>query len=236
MNLIEVIEEKDNIFRFHRKIKKIEYKLNKKNDKKYMNIIVIPTMISWLSLVIYMFSMLVDITLQDVFPILFGGLLISLFSISFINLIFSFFYKKINKIKKNKELKNPKYFSSYTELKDINNFTYKFEKSLNKKEEKYYLSKNPFYFNKDYNYYFQIYKESLNKMNAEEIKKNNEMLIKNIKTNFETKEQKELFSKITYILTHNTADKELEELYSVLNNEEKRVELVNQKNQIIKKI
>lgn len=33
MNLIEVIEEKDNIFRFHRKTKKIEYKLNKKMIK-----------------------------------------------------------------------------------------------------------------------------------------------------------------------------------------------------------
>ncbi len=78
--------------------------------------------------------------------------------------------------------------------------------------------------------------KSLENMAAEEIKKNNELLIENIKENFKIKEQKILFSKITYILTNNTADKELEELYLVLNNEEKRVELVNQKNQIIKKI
>lgn len=236
ISIFEVIEQKPEILKFYKKALKINYKLNKKDDKKFKKILLIPSTIIWIALMTYLFINAENISVSEAFSIFFGGYLFSFAFVSTLESIFSFSYKIIKKTKKNKELKKPKYLSKHKLISNINNFTYKLEKSLNKKEEVYYLTENPFLGNDEYYYYFNIYMKSLSDMKAEEIKKHNEFLIENIKKNFKIQEQKILFSKITYILTHNTADKELEELYSVLNNEEKRVELVNQKNQIIKKI
>lgn len=236
ISIFEVIEQKSEIFKFYKKASKINYKLKKKDDKNYMSFIIIPLTITWISLMTNLFINIESLFFPEVFSIICGGLIFSFVIVTTLWIIFSFLYKTITKTKRNKELKKPKYLLKYKLISSINNFVYKLEKSLNKKEEIYYLTENPFLNDNEYYYYFNIYIKSLNNMKAEEIKKNHEFLIENIKKNFKIKEQKILFSKITYILTHNTADKELEELYSVLNNEEKRVELFNQKNQIIKKI
>lgn len=237
ISVFEVIEQKSEILKFYKKALKINYKLNEKDNKNFINFFIIPSMITWVTLMISIFVNTESVSILDAFSIFFGSFMFSFIFVSVLKLIFSFLYKIIKKTKKDKELKKPNYLLKYILISNINDFTYKLEKSLNNKEKVYYLNENPFSNNNEYYYYyFNIYMKSLSNMKAEEINKNNEFLIENIKKNFKIQEQKMLFSKITYILTHNTADKELEELYSVLNNEEKRVELVSQKNQIIKKI
>tara|TARA_Y100001960_G_scaffold303758_1_gene356215 strand:- start:5112 stop:5825 length:714 start_codon:yes stop_codon:yes gene_type:complete len=236
ISIFEVIKQKSEILKFYKKASKINYKLKIKENKIFINFIIMPTLMLWISLMTFFFINGEGLSISQILSIFFGGLISSFYIVAILDPIFSFMYKRIAKVKKNKELKNPNFHLRYKGINNINDFIYKFEKSLDKKEEVYYLTENPFLNNNEYYYYFNIYMKSLENMAAEEIKKNNELLIENIKENFKIKEQKILFSKITYILTNNTADKELEELYLVLNNEEKRVELVNQKNQIIKKI
>ena len=236
ISIFEVIEQKSEIFKFYKKASKINYKLSRKENKIFINFIIMPTLILWISLMTFLFINGEGLSNSQILSIFFGGFMYSFYIVAILNLIFSFMYKRITKVKKNKELKNQKCELRYKKINNINNFIYKFEKFLDKKEGVYYLTESPYLNNNEYYYYFNIYMKSLENMPEKEIKKHNEFLIKNIQENFKIQEQKILFSKITYILTHNTADKELEELYSVLNNEEKRVELVNQKNQIIKKI
>ena len=236
-NVFKVIKEQRDIFKFHRKSQKLKYILRWKNHSNNIFFHVLPSLLGFLGLITFLFMKSeTNQFLNDLLIMISGSLLISFCFIWFLNDIFSFLYRKINKVKKESVLIESKYFNRFKKLKNINSIAYKYENSLNEKEKKYYKKESPFATDSEYYYYFKLYKKALNNMSGLEIKKEHELIIENIKEDFDIREQKRLFSEITHILNHKTADKELEELYSVLNKKEKSEDIISQRNQIIKKL
>lgn len=240
MNIIDIINNKekikdfyDKINAFHKEIKKEESIWNKKYIGipfytigstsllffTYINytILIQPEVISGTSISLFLTWFLISIV---------GATLISLVSVGIITYLLSFYYKRIKKEVSESKL-----------AKQINEDSYKAAPKINQKIKKYEDNFNDFenyFFNnhiilnlkksKFEELYFIIFRNELEKENAEDIINNKEKILEGIKTNFKLKEQKSLLKAMTKVIKENTVEEDIFNLEEAIENN------LNQKN------